>query len=157
MFLGYHVRLLFPPQPSRSCTNVSFNHPRVFDHPRIGAVAQKCAWITCPHRFYSFPFMLLPNKITYYSLIYFKKSKQGYLISFNSFPFHFFSLLKYIQFLYDHSIAFNSIPFWTHDEAYLLAHEFWKYSILCNLSFLANGWAYTKASLALQATPSQIF
>ena len=107
--LGYHVRLLFPPQPSGSCTNVSFNYPQVFDHPRTGAVAQKCAWITCPHKFYSFPFMLLPNKITYYSFLYFKTSKQGYLISFNSFPFHFFPYLNtFNSFMI---ILLHSIPF----------------------------------------------
>ena len=66
-------------------------------------------------RLYSFPFL------------YFKTSKQGYLIKFHSFIFHSFPSLKYVSFyfilfhsfsfLYDHYTPFHSIPLWTPKQS----------------------------------------
>lgn len=51
---------------------------------------------------YSFSFMLLSNNDThFFPFLYVKISKQDCLISFNSFIFHSFALLKYILFLYE--------------------------------------------------------
>ena len=68
---GYYVNFLFSPRPSGLCMHGPFNHPRVFDCPRVWPITKKRAQITCPHNnnnnnnnyyyYYYYYFMLIIN------------------------------------------------------------------------------------------------